>query len=92
MIKKTNVKFVDFDPRQHELVIECRLTFRDYAESSTDFIDRVTSDLAECVNKYNERHIETIKIETARVKEGTPTVTGEKILSGSVHSVFYSDS
>ena len=88
MTKKNNVKFVDFDPRQHELVIECRLTFRDYAESSTDFIDRVTSDLADCVNKYNERHVETIKIETARVKEGTPTVTGEKILNGPVNSVF----
>ena len=91
MTKKTNVKFVDFDSRQHELIIECRLTFRDYAESSTDFIDRVTSDLAECVNKYNERHIETIKIDTARVKEGTPMVTGEKILSGPVNRVFDSN-
>ena len=92
MTKKTNVKFVDFDPRQHELVIECRLTFRDYAESSTDFIDRVTSDLAECVNKYNERHVQTIKVETARVKESTPTVAGKKILTGPVHSAFDSDS
>ena len=90
MTKKTNVKVVDFDPRQHELVIECRLTFRDYAESS-DFMDRVTADLADCVNNYNERHVEIIKIETARVKEGTPTVTGEKILSGPVNSVFDSN-
>ena len=88
LTKKTNVKLVDFDPRQHELVIECRLTFRDYAESSTDFMDRVTADLAACVNNYNERHVEIIKIETARVKEGTPTVTGEKILSGPINSVF----
>lgn len=88
MAEKNNVFRVDFDPRQHELVIECRLTFRDYAESSTNFIDRVTTDLADCVNKYNERHVEMIKVETARVKEGTPTVTGEKILSGPVHSVF----
>ena len=92
MTTKTNVEFVDFDPRQQELVIECRLTFRDYSESSTDFMDRVTADLADCMNKYNERHVETIKIETARVKEGTPTVTGEKILSGPAHSVFESDS
>lgn len=81
MTKKANVKFVDFDSRQHELVIECRLTFRDYAESSTDFMDRVTADLADCMNKYNERHFEMIKVETARVKEGAPTVAGEKILS-----------
>ena len=47
-----------------------------------DFMDLVTADLAECLNKYRERACEIKKIETARVKEGAPTVSGSSVTSG----------
>ena len=79
---KNNIVLVDFDHRLHEITLDCVLTFRGYAETSVDSMDLVTADLAECLNKYRERACEIKKVETARVKEGAPTVSGSSVTSG----------
>ena len=78
--KDPKVVPVDFDNRQHEVTLECVLTFRGYAPSANDFLDSVLADLANCMNMYNERLVEIKKVETGRVREGTPTESGKSVL------------
>ena len=49
-IKDPKVVPVDFDNRQHEVTLDCVLTFRGYAPSSNDFPGSVLADLAACMN------------------------------------------
>lgn len=71
---------VDFDSRQHEVVLDCVLTFRGYAPTDHEFRESVLADLAACMNKYNERLVEIRKVETSRVREGTPAKSGKSVL------------
>lgn len=71
---------VDFDNRQHEVILDCVLTFRGYAPSARDFRESVLADLADCMNKYNERLVEIKNVGMARVREGAPTESGKSIL------------
>ena len=52
--KDPKVVPVDFDNRQHEVILDCLLTFRGYAPSAHAFRESVLADLADCMNKYNE--------------------------------------
>ena len=78
--KDPKVVPVDFDNRQHEVILDCVLTFRGYAPSAQDFRESVLADLADCMNKYNERLVEIRDVETGRVREGTPTESGKGVL------------
>ena len=78
--KDPNVVPVDFDNRQHEVILDCLLTFRGYAPSAHAFRESVLADLADCMNKYNERLVEIKNIETARVREGTLAASGKSVL------------
>jgi len=80
MNEKAQIIHVDFDRRQHEIVLDCVLTFRGYAASASEFQEHVMADLAECMNKYNERLVEIKNIETARVREGTRAGSGKSVL------------
>ena len=71
---------VDFDSRQHEVVLDCVLTFRGYAPTDYEFRQSVLDDLAVCMNKYNERLVEIKEVKTSRVREGTPTESGKSVL------------
>ena len=71
---------VDFDSRQHEVVLDCVLTFRGYAPTDHEFRESVLADLAACMNKYNERLVEIRKVETSRVREGSVTESGKSVL------------
>jgi len=71
---------VDFDNRQHEVTLDCVLTFRGYAPTANDFLDSVLADLADCMNTYNERLVEIKKVETGRVRVDTPTQSGKHVL------------
>jgi len=71
---------VDFDSRQHEVVLDCILIFRGYAPTDHEFRQSVLADLAACMNKYNERLVEIKKVKTSRVREGTPAESGESVL------------
>ena len=78
--KDPKVVPVDFDNRQHEVILDCVLTFRGYAPSAHDFRESVLADLADCMNKYNERWVEIRNVETDRVREGTLTEIGKGVL------------
>ena len=78
--KDPKVVSVDFDNRQHEVILDCVLTFRGYAPSAHDFRESVLADLADCMNKYNERFVEIRSVETGRVREGTLTESGKGVL------------
>ena len=78
--KDPKVVPVDFDDRQHEVTLDCVLTFRGYAPSANDFLDSVLNDLADCMNMYNERLVEIKQVETGRAREGTPTESGKSVL------------
>lgn len=79
MNEKARIIHVDFDRRQHEIVLDCVLTFRGYAASASEFQEHVMADLAECMNKYSERSVEVTNIELGRVRQGTPTRSGKSI-------------
>ena len=79
-VKDPKVVPVDFDNRQHEVTLDCVLTFRGYAPSAYDFLDGVLADLAGCMNMYNERLVEIKKVEAGRVREGMPTESGKSVL------------
>ena len=81
-MKDTGSKLIchDFDSRQHEVTLDCLLTFRGYASSAHEFRESVLADPAACMNKYNERLVEIKHVKTGRVREGTPAESGKSVL------------
>ena len=78
--KEPKVVPVDIDNRQHEVILDCVLTLRGYAPSAYDFRESVLADLADCMNKYNERLVEIRSAETGRVRERTLSESGKGVL------------